>query len=127
MSIAGIDAVADYLVAQNIGGGATGWTVSRGTFTDAVKDIAVMDSGGAPPLQQAAGRVLYQGAVIQVRGEPGAAWAARQKAEAVLTTLDGASVSGLLYLHVTQSSPMDVGPDESGRPLFSLSFRGQDR
>lgn len=126
MTIAIIDAIADYLVSQGVGGGVTGWTVSRETYTDADQDLAVLTVGGRAPRQQANGRVLNPSMAIWVRGTQGAPKTARLKAEEVLSTLDGATISGLTFLHVIQSDAIDIGPDDSGRPLLTINFRGQE-
>jgi hypothetical protein len=60
---------------------------------------------------------------IIVRGERNNAEAARDRANDLLSTLDGATPSGYLDLRVVNSSPTELKPDDDGRPILTFNVR----
>ena len=58
------------------------------------------------------------------RAAPGNNKVASDKAHQILATLDQAAVSGFGLFMATQGTPVTIGPDEKGRPLFAVNFRG---
>ena len=58
------------------------------------------------------------------RAAPGSTKVASDKAHQILATLDQAAVSGFGLFMATTGAPVTIGPDEKGRPLFAVNFRG---
>ena len=57
---------------------------------------------------------------LVTRAAPGSTKTASDKAHQILATLDQAAVSGFGLFMATQGTPVTIGPDEKGRPLFAV-------
>ena len=85
--------------------------------------ITIYEAGGQEP-QGKDRRVRRPAFQVVTRAAPGGTKIASDKAHAVLLALDQQPVTGLGLFMATQSVPVTIGPDEKGRPLFAVNFRG---
>jgi hypothetical protein len=136
--VAAVQDVYDYLLAQTIAGGNTGWTLLRRVVTDAVgaadKLVVVSEDGGPPPeIHAGAGlgsaAVGDAGVMLTVRaGAKAGGDASFAKAEEIRANLHGrrnVTVGSITYARVTAMTPEPVwaGFDEQGRPLHTVALR----
>lgn len=59
---------------------------------------------------------------IMVRGEQNHYLDARDFAEEIWNTLEGAIPTGYFYFLAQQSGPIQIGTDQNGNPLFSINI-----
>lgn len=120
-----VNAIAAHLVTAGLAGGSTGWTVSKLRSIDTPDQlIVVRETGGLEPEQATDRRYRRPTFQIEVRGSREDAQAPSEKAEAILTALDRATVSGFTVFRAQQSTPFGLGLDGNGRPSFAVNFRG---
>jgi hypothetical protein len=136
--VAAVDDVFEYIKAQNIAGGGSGWTLLRRRITDTTVDqtVVVTEDGGNPPeIPQASGigdsALEDPGVMVTVRGKAWDSDASRDKADDVLLALHGkigivlSPPNGDTYLRIRAQTPAPIfaGYDDQGRPLHTISFR----
>lgn len=136
--MAAVDDVVNYLEAQGLAGGTTGWSLLRRRIMDepAADKLVVVgeDGGGVPEIKASAGLgsdALEDPAVmVTVRGEPLDSDASLAKADAILGALHGLrsvtlTSGGDIYLGIRAqaSEPIFAGYDEKRRPIHTISFR----
>lgn len=127
--------VQDYLAAQSIVDGATGWPSARRRMHDGDGDklVVITEDGGPEPEMAATvgiGSAAWRDPAVQVRvrGEPWKGDAAFAIAEAVFTALNGLideTINSTRYMRVVAqtSGPVFLGYDKKNRPDFTISFR----
>lgn len=120
-----LDEIGQFLIDQNLVGGATGWTLAKGWMPpEPNKVVGVFEYPGEPPF---AGRIeidipAFQ---IRVRAEKEDYVAARTEIEAIYLALHGYSgtLSGVYYVMITAlASPLPLGRDENERPEIVQNF-----
>lgn len=128
-----IDDVLDYLVAQGVIEGATGWTRAAGYLPPSPNQvIAVFETGGIEPEIAPVGsdEVEYDYPGFQVFGR-GAVFgyeALRNKMGEVFRTLHDSTLSpgvgtpAYVQVQAVQSGPLALGYDENDRPLLTWNF-----
>jgi hypothetical protein len=135
--VSAVQDVYDYLVAQSLAGGATGWTLLRRKITDAVgatnKLVVVSEDGGPQPeIHAAAGigdaSVGDRGVLVTVRAAPNDGDASLAKAEAIRVALHGRrniAVGSTTYVRVVALTPEPTwaGYDDQERPLHTVALR----
>lgn len=132
-----VNDVFDYLVAQNLGGGSTQWSIVRRKLMDAPaldQLIVVSEDGGTVETPAAAGigsaPLADKGVLITVRAKADDSDVSFQKANAILVALHGLRgvelvSGGVLYFGIRAMTPEPVfaGFDDRGRPLHTIAFR----
>jgi hypothetical protein len=136
--MAAIDDVFEYIKAQAIAGGNTGWNLLRRRITDTTSDqlVVVAEDGGPEPEIPTAGGIGDSAqedpaVMVTVRAKAWDGDASRDKADDVLLALHGkfdivlAPPNGDRYLRIRAQTPAPIfaGYDEQGRPLHTISFR----
>ena len=88
--------------------------------------VGLYDTGGMAPDEAIEG-LLYPTFQVRVRGAEGGyqtAYALAQSVRNALHQLANQTFNGTRYLYIFASSDiLFLGPDEKGRPLFSINFR----
>ncbi|MGH9255469.1 MAG: hypothetical protein ACRD3C_12990 [Vicinamibacterales bacterium] len=130
--------VFNFLIAQNLVGGTTGWAILRRRLMDAPvgdKLVIVGEDGGNPPEMPATGGIgsavlADKGVLVTVRAAAADSDASFQKASDILVALHGLRGAtlvsgGELYFGVRALTPEPVfaGFDDRGRPLHTVAFR----
>ena len=116
-----LDDLAAKLDSAGVTGGATGWSALKSFLAnDPDKVICLLETGGNPSEQ---GEIGYDHPTFQalVRGVAFGYAAARTKADAVVSALNDATISGCTYVFV-RHAPLPIGLDANNRPLISLNF-----
>ena len=120
-----VDAIAAHLVGAGLV--PAPWEVDKlGAQPTPDQTITIYETGGPEPEQasdRAWRRPTFQ---LVTRAAPGGNKTASDKAHQILTTLNRASVNGFKVFSAQQSVPVTIGPDEKGRPLFAVNFRGME-
>lgn len=120
--------VLDYLEAQGLIGGATGWTRAAGFLPpDPDKVVAVYVTPGFPPeiVRDGSTETAYDEPGFQVRGR-GAVHGYSElenKMRAIYTSLHGVPIAAnYVLVRATQSAVLPLGLDEKGRPGMTWNF-----
>lgn len=132
--MAAIDDVQDYLQAQSLVDGGTGWTSLRGAVRDIVHQLVTLsaDAGPTPefPADDGLGSAAVDdvGVLARVRAEPWDQDAASAKAGEIRAALHGltdVTLGSTIYLRVRALTPEPVGPmyDDDHRPIYTIAFR----
>lgn len=129
-----VDDVLDFLVAEGLVGGATGWTVAYGHLPPTPDQvIAVFETPGLPPEAAPAGstETEYDEPGFQIRGRGatfgmaalrilmGQIYRALHKSSLAPATGDPAYV----FVFAEQSGPLTLGLDDDSRPSLTWNFR----
>lgn len=130
--------VFNFLVAQNLAGGTSGWDIKRRSIIDSSvgdKLVVVSEDGGSPPEMPAAAGIgdavlADKGVLVTVRGVAADSDASFQKANAILVALHGlrgvelVSGGGVYFgIRALTSEPVFAGFDARVRPLHTVAFR----
>lgn len=130
--------VYNYLIAQNLAGGATGWDLlRRKVMDDPVGDQLVVvseDGGSTPELPVTSGLgnapLVTKGVLVTVRATQNDGDASFTKANAILAALHGlrgvelVSGGGLYYsIRAMTGEPVFAGYDDRERPMHTVAFR----
>lgn len=121
-----MSAFVDAIVARLTDAGvvASGWPAHRhGAQPTPDQSITVYETAGPEPVGKDR-RLRRPSFQVVTRAGPGGSQAAVGKAHAALLALDQQAVTGFGMFMATQSAPVTIGPDELGRPLFAVNFRG---
>lgn len=108
----GVQDVYDFILAEGLAGGATGWALVRRNIEDHPGDqlVGVTEDGGSPP-EMGSAAVREPGVQVRVRGAANDGDGVQAKAEAIFSALHGlanaVSVGGGTYLRV---EAMTSGP-----------------
>lgn len=129
-----IDDVLDYLEAQGLIRGATGWS-GFANYLPPTPDqvIAVFPTPGLEPEEAPAGSTEteydYPGFQVRGRGTVFGSSALLDKLGAVFRSLHGSTLSPAggdpiyVYVYAVQSGPLPLGHDQNDRPEFTWNFR----
>lgn len=127
--------VVDFLVAQGIAGGATGWTAIASYLPpDPDQVLVVYETGGADPHSIPTGstQVEYDEPNFQVRGRAAAFDynTLRAKMRDVYKALHDSQLGNSVnhvFVRATQGGPFSLGLDDSNRPGLTWNFRAYRR
>lgn len=121
-----IEDIRNYLIAQNIVEGATGWECKLGDEPETPDEVVtIFDSAGLPPIMafgtEAADvpRARYQ---IRVRGAAFDYATPRAKIGEIMTALQKTNVTTDLCLMLVDSNPIPLGKDGSNRHILVVNF-----
>lgn len=118
-----LDTIANKLIADAVVDGASGWTVSKGYMPDSVATnndqvIGIFEyDGGIPDTCN-----LYPRISVMIRGKEYEYNIARTKADAVVTSLDNATLSGFVFI-LLSSNVFSAGYDTNNRPILTVNFK----
>lgn len=125
-----IDEIGDYLTAQGLVGGATGWSLVKGDVPASPDQMVTLTetageaSDPAYPLSRERFQVRVRGA--ERHAGAGAYTAARDKIQALRVALHGlinSTLGAVRYVQVLEvASPAHLGYDANGRPEFVQTF-----
>lgn len=120
-----LDEIGDYLTAQGLVGGATGWTLALSQMpTSPDKIVAIFETPGRAPLPRV--EMDMPAFQVRVRGTVRGYADARTKLAAVQAVLHGlanTSLSGVYYVSIlAQGSAISMGNDENNRPEISQNY-----
>ena len=127
-----LDQIADYLEAQGVVGGASGWVVQLSSMEPTPDKVVVLyDTPGDLPDIDDSGAEEYDepGFQVRVRGDIDGYEAARTKIQEVYDTLhksEPPSATGetaIVFVYATQSGPLPMGKDSNSRPELVWNFR----
>ena len=119
-----LDSIHNYLVAQLIAGGATGWSIYKGSLPDkSDQAVVIYETPGLAPENESLGTIFRPAFQIRVRGPVYDYATARAKIQEVRASLHDANISGLVYVYATQSGPVPLGNDGNDRPNLTMNFR----
>lgn len=124
-----LDEIRDYLIAQGVAGGLTGWPIYEGYFPDESDQmVGLFETGGYPAdtLERENLRLTFQ---IRVRAARFDYATARNQIEALFNQLQDASqsagspvlLSGIIYIQAMQVAPLFFN-DDRGRPNFTQNY-----
>jgi hypothetical protein len=118
--------VADYLEAEGVAGGDTGWTLFTGFLpTSPHRAVAVFPAGGLAP--EAKNPLRHPQVQVRVRGNPQEQTAPYEKVEEVLAALRRVRNQVLgagYYAHLLPASDvLALGQDQSQRFEYTVTFR----
>jgi len=122
------DEVLDFLEAQGLIGGATGWTgFAHGMPPDPDQVIVLYETGGSPPEMRPQGstETLLDQITFQIRGRGSAHGdqALRGMMGEVYRALhDGDLGDQYTMVRALQSGPLSLGHDEQSRPEMTINF-----
>lgn len=123
-----MDEIEDVLIAENIGGGATGWTIGKGFMPNSPdKVITIYETPGLSPDVVPDGSTDFKydqpEFQIRVRGESLGYEEAREKIQEVFNALHANELqSSTIYCYSEQSGPMPMGLDDNDRPSLTWNF-----
>lgn len=125
--------VQDYLVAEGVVDGSTGWPSVRGVLHDqSDRLVAIKNDGGALPEIGAAsglGSAAHRDprVLITVRGAPHERDLSESKAQEIYDKLHGRLAttmgSGTYQRVMAETPPIEVGQDDNKRPIQTIAFR----
>jgi hypothetical protein len=130
-----VNDVYDFLLAQSIAGGASGWDLHRRHIADspaADRLVVVTEDGGAPPeIKDTAGigdSAMHDvGVLVTVRADAWNGDASKAKAQEIIAALHGKRsivVGDTTYMRVRARTPEPVfaGFDEHGKPRHTVGL-----
>ena len=119
-----LDSIHDYLVAQLIAGGVTGWSLYKGFLPDkSDQAVTIYETPGLAPENETLDTIYRPAFQIRVRGPVFDYEATRAKMQEVRESVHDADISGLVYVYATQSGPVPLGNDGNDRPNLTMNFR----
>lgn len=136
--MAAVDDVYSYILAQNLAGGATGWTLIKRRVMDApaADQLVVVSEDGGERSEQSApsgigdSALREPGVLVTVRAGAWDGNASLSKANAIRSALHGLRGTslvggGVVYFGVRAMTPEPVfaGFDGTGRPMHTIGFR----
>ena len=111
---------------QSTGGAETdsGWDIYKSFLPNSSnKAVTVFETSGTTPENDSTDTSFYPGFQILVRGDKFGYEIARAKMQTIRDSLNGADITGLVYVYANQSGPIPIGNDKNDRPNFTLNFR----
>ena len=119
-----LDLIHDFLVAQTIAGGATGWPLYKGFLPDdSDQAVAIFEFPGVLPENDSTDTSFYPAFQMRVRGGEFEYEVARAKMQEIRDILNDANITNLVYVYANQSGPTSLGNDGNDRPNFTMNFR----
>lgn len=118
-----LDLIYNFLVAQTVAGGVTGWELYKGFLPDNGKAVAIFESPGLTPENDSTDTSFYPAFQVRVRGDKFGHETARAKIQEIRDILNDANITNLVYVYANQSGPTPLGNDGNDRPNFTLNFR----
>ena len=115
--------VTDYLDAQNITGGSTGWKACYGFYPDQPdKVVLITEVGGLEMLQLSDGVMIQPMIQVRVRSARLDHDGAIAKMAAVITALNNTQISDSVYCFVLSNTRLE-GIDSNERPSYLIDMR----
>lgn len=117
-----LDEIQTKLTSDNVVGGATGWGVGKGYMPDSSSQddsqfVALYERGGEYPRKEHE-RLRIQ---VLIRGNAYEYGVVRSKAASVISSLDDATLTGVVFIYLASSVEL-FAYDTNNRPIISLNF-----
>jgi len=119
-----LDDIGDFLTAQGVVGGATGWTLRLSHLTPTPdKVVVVYETPGLAPDQTVGLGAEFPGIQVRARASALDYESLRSKLQDIYNVLNNATISGYVYCYAQQSGPLPMGLDENERPGMVWNYQ----